>query len=368
MKHETNADGPRSIPIPSLFTPATLYVISTPLPKDTMLSVPILAINDPHYANFFEYSSSPFGLNGTSFEQSVQMFLGPRTIIERLSVATASGGSILPIQPPFVNSSYQIQFYGPTVQCEEANATVQAAIAQLTSEQLVTNPTTKITEVMNAYIAFVPGVSDPGTGGITLDRIQQPSNGSNQLWLSFRRNGTGWVETPVRTCPIIEYRVCQLYNASYELTFNFTEGNQTIEGYPPTLLNQVDYPILNLTEPSDLPQLSYSAYMWAFTDQLVGQMGYYNDTAWNASIPAVYNEIQTDIAATSILGSSDLDCFFTTDVDVPASVPGSKNYTGMFSPQRQQDIDLARNQTLDELIPELAFNTTVSLMSDILLA
>jgi len=32
------------------------------------------------------------------------------------------------------------------------------------------------------------------------------------------------------------------------------------------------------------------------------------------------------------------------------------------------DVNLARNETLDVLIPELAFNTTVSLMNDPLLA
>ncbi|KAE9380934.1 hypothetical protein N431DRAFT_323907 [Stipitochalara longipes BDJ] len=356
------------IPIPSLFTPATLYINPATSTSPTLGWVRIPDIADPSNENYFAYSVPSDGENSTTAAQlASQIFLGPRTILERLSVATASGGVILPITPPFVNASYQIQFNGPIVQCFEANDTQQAALEKLISQQLVTDPTTNVTQVMNSYYAYVPDLSAPDEAVNLVDRLQQPSNGSNQLWLSFRRNGTGWIDQPVPTCPIIEYRVCKLYNATYDLEFKFEEGNQTVEGYPPTLLNEVEFPILNLTAPSDLTQMAYSAYMWAFTNQLVGEMGFYNDTSTNKTTPAVYNEIRTEIGATSILGSSDLDCFFATNNVIP-DIPGTANYTTLYSPQRQQDIDLAQNRTLDELIPELAFNTTVSLMSDALLS
>jgi hypothetical protein len=355
------------MPIPSLFTPATLYVNPsiTTEPKTAAVRVPVIA--NSSYANYFVYSAPSNGPKSTPDQLLSQMFLGPRTILERLSVATASGGEILPIVPPYINSSYQIQFNGPMVNCSEANVTQQTAIAKLVSKQMLPDPSTNVTQVMNAYYAYVPDLAAPDQAGIFVDRLQQPSNGSNELWLSFRRNGTGWLDQPIPTCPIIEYRVCKLYNASYDLTLQFVEGNQTIRGYPPTLLNEVEYPVLNPNAPSDMVQMAFSAYMWAFTNQLVGQMGFYNDTSTNKTTPAEYNEIRTQIGATSILGSADLDCFFFADNKIP-SIPGSTNYTGRFSPQRQQDITLARNGTLDELIPELAFNTTISLMSDVLLA
>ena len=248
-----------------------------------------------------------------------------------------------------------------------ANDTQQAALENVISKQLATDSATNITQVMNSYYAYVPDLSAPDEAVNLVDRLQQPSNASNQLWLSFRRNGSGWFEEPVPTCPIIEYRVCKLFNATYNLTFEFEEGNQTVSGYPPTLLNEVEFPVLNLSGPSDLVQMAYSAYMWAFTDQLVGEMGFYTDTSTNKTTPAVFNEIRSQIGATSILGTSDLDCFFVTNNVIP-DIPGSANYTTLYSPQRQQDIDLARNRTLDELIPELSFNTTISLMSDALLA
>jgi len=329
--------------------------------------VRILDIADPLHENYFAYSVPSGGLNSTAAQLLSQVFLGPRTILERLSQATASEGVILPITPPFVNASYQIQFNGPIVQCFEANDTQKAALEKIISQQLVTDPSTNITQILNSYYAYVPDLSAPDEAVNLVDRLQQPSNASNELWLSFRRNGTGWVDQPIPTCPIIEYRVCKLYNATYNLTFTFEEGNQNVSGYPPTILNEVEFPVLNLTAPSNLVQLAYSAYMWAFTDQLVGEMGFYNDTSTNRTTPAEFSEIRSQIGATSILGSSDLDCFFATNEVIP-DIPGSANYTTFYSPQRQQDIDLARNRTLDELIPELSFNTTVSLMSDALLA
>jgi len=358
----------RCIPIPSLFTPATLYIIPATSTGTTKGWVRILDIADPLHEDSFAYSVPADGFKNTTTEQlSTQLFLGPRTILERLSVATASGGVILPIAPPFVNASYQIQFYGPMVQCFEANDTQQAALEKLISQQLVTDPATNVTQLLNSYFAYVPDLSEPDEAVNLVDRLQQPSNGSNELWLSFRRNGTGWIESPIPTCPIIEYRVCKLYNATYNLNLTFEEGNQTVMGYPPTLLNEVEFPVLNLSAPSNLPQMAYSAYMWAFTNQLVGSMGFYNDTSINKTTPALYSEIRTNIGATSILGSSDLDCFFGTN-DIIPDIPGTANYSTLYSPQRQQDINLAQNRTLDELVPELAFNTTVSLMSDALLA
>jgi hypothetical protein len=247
------------------------------------------------------------------------------------------------------------------VHCQPASANVSEIIENQISEQMKTQ--NNITELLNAYYAYVPDLSAPENAGVSVGRLQQPSNGSNQLWLSFKRNGTGYTDQPIPTCPITEYRVCQLYNASYNLNFTFVEGNQTISGYP-TLLHHVDYPV-NFTAPSDMAQHSYSAYMWAFTNQLVGSMGFYNDTSTNKSTPAEYSEIKSGIEGTSLLGSSDLDCFFATNDDI---LDGNKATNSKISPQRQQGINFARNETLDVLIPELAFNTTVSLMNDLILA
>jgi hypothetical protein len=158
--------------------------------------------------------------------------------------------------------------------------------------------------------------------------------------------------------------VCELYNASYDLTLTFSETNQTITKNSVQLLNEVDYPTVDPNKISDLVQHSYSAYFGAFTDQLIGSIGIYNDTTLsNSSSPSLFSEIKTQLEHTSLLGASDLDYFFSQNHALYAN---STSYTN--SDQRLEDIRLAQNQTLEFLIPELVFNTTVSFMTSDLLS
>jgi hypothetical protein len=314
-------------------------------------------MDDLQISNYFEFSRPAAGSNGTN--NSSLRFLGSRTILSRLLVAAAAKGEILPISPPFLNSSYQVQFHGPMVQCNRANASVADIMKSVISAQMQT--TGNITQTYNAYYAYVPNLSEPGQIGTPIATSGNYSNRSNQLWLSFKRNGTGWTEYPP-ACPVVEYRVCNLVNASYDLNIAFQDGAQTVSGYPPTILNTVDYPIFDPSKPSDPVQLSYSAFMWAFADLLTGSMGSYNDSSNDPNSQSEYTKIDSDVKNTPLLGSVDLDCFFALDTiyDTDKYAPPS--------PQRMQDILFARNDTLDDLIPELAFNLTVSLMNDQLLA
>jgi hypothetical protein len=314
-------------------------------------------MDDLQISNYFEFSRPAAGSNGTN--NSSLRFLGSRTILSRLLVAAAAKGEILPISPPFLNSSYQVQFHGPMVQCNRANASVADIMKSVISAQMQT--TGNITQTYNSYYAYVTNLSEPGQIGTPIATSENYSNRSNQLWLSFKRNGTGWTEYPP-ACPVVEYRVCNLVNASYDLNIAFQDGAQTVSGYPPTILNTVDYPIFDPSKPSDPVQLSYSAFMWAFADLLTGSMGSYNDSSNDPNSQSEYTKIDSDVKNTPLLGSVDLDCFFALDTiyDTDKYAPPS--------PQRMQDILFARNDTLDDLIPELAFNLTVSLMNDQVLA
>lgn len=214
----------------------------------------------------------------------------------------------------------------------------------------------------NFYFAFVPDLSGPEVKAILANRFQQPANGSNQLWMTFQRYVINSTDAKV---PQPRHLVCQLYNASYDLSLSFVENSQNITTNSLQILNAIDYPSVDPTTPSDLVQHAYSAYMWAFTDQLIGWIGIYNDTSLGNSSGGIteFSEIQTQIEHTSLLGSSDLDYFFDQNHDL-----FSNTSTGSNSDQRTQDIDLAQNQTLDFLIPELAFNTTLSFMASDLLS
>jgi hypothetical protein len=237
------------------------------------------------------------------------------------------------------------------VECEKASPSVTGIIDRLLAKEIAMPQGTDI-EQWNGYFAFVPDLSIGGNISALIDRTEQPYNSSNQLWMTFRRyafNSAGQ--------KVIEpaHLVCQLYNASYNISLQFEEGNQTITTNSLSILNMVDYPQANLSAPSDLVQHAYSAYMWALTEQLVGSMGFYNDTSPNSLTPT-FTEINTLIGNTLLLGTSDLDPFFDL------------HHYSRIGDQRLQDIQLARNRTLDVLIRELAFNTTLSFMNSDLLS
>src|ERR1700733_6948804 len=110
----------RALPIPtSLITPGTLFIQATGVNTLVTTNVSRLAMDDPRISDYFQFSRPAAGPNSTN-DLSMR-FLGARTILSRLLVAAAAKGEILPISPPFLNSSYQVQFHGPMVQCKHAN-------------------------------------------------------------------------------------------------------------------------------------------------------------------------------------------------------------------------------------------------------
>jgi hypothetical protein len=228
-------------------------------------------------------------------------------------------------------------------------------------QQQKSNRQSNVTEKDDFYFAFVPELGGNATKAILSNRFQQPASASNELWMRFQRyiiDSTGAKVNQPR------YLVCQLYNASYNLSLSFVETEQTITNNLLTLLNTVDYPKDDPSTPSDLVQHAYAAYMWAFTDQLIGSIGIYNGTALNSSSTITeFSEIKTQIEHTSLIGSSDLDYFFDKNHDIYGSKKAHVN-----TDQRNEDIALAGNKTLDVLIYELSFNTTVSFMTSSLLS
>jgi len=296
--------------------------------------------------------------------------LSPRTIISRFVTATATVGEQLPIQHAFQNSSYPLQFHGPSVICAEANLTVATIIDSIRDADIRNSSLGNYVEDSNYYYAFVPdlttnagNLSSPN-GGVTpvpQFRPQQPQNASNQLWMAFSRyvldsEGHHILDSQGNNAREDHYLVCQLYNASYSLLVSFEDGIQTVVDRGTQILNEVDYPAADAPfSDTLLIQHAYSAVFWAMTDLLVGSMGFF---ATRTTPPTNFTQLTTELQYTSLVGSLDLDAFF--DSNHP------NNFT--ISDQRAQDIALAKNKTLDVLIKELGFNITTSFMTSDLLS
>ncbi|KAL1608789.1 hypothetical protein SLS59_001980 [Nothophoma quercina] len=265
-----------------------------------------------------------------------------------------------------------MKFFAPIVRCERANTTTEQQIEEYLQEGMSTT-WNSAGETDSAYFGFVPTWNSSGIlTAVWRPRQQTPAKPLNQLWLTFMRprineNGTRVKER--------HYQICRPYNASYNLNVSQYHGVQNVTGNY-TVGNVVTFPVDGLNAISDMPQHAYTAFMWVLSDQLVGKMAWYaepNATVTNSSETSSirgasqFGVIDSPISRTSLLGSLDLDAFF--ELDEEKGLYQDQNTSQIFnlSDQRLKDKALARNRTLDVLIEELSFNTTVSLLHNALL-
>jgi hypothetical protein len=346
------------LPLTSIVPPATLIINAGLRSKVDYAPVPSLDM----YSSGQPHRFAVWATTDTTSAEEIQ-FLGPRTILTRLLTATATLGEILPISHSIANITYALNFFGPSVRCTVANSSIATIIDSIRDADVRNTTVGSIMEHSNYYYSFVPDLTNAGNSSlpyngvaaVSQNRIETPQNASNQLWVAFSRY-TGSLNSDGLRATEDHYLVCSLWNSSYSLSLNLTEGSQVITDTGTEDLNEVQYP--NGITPSSngtLEQYAYSAVFWAMTDLLVGSMGLFLQ---NTTPPTNFTLITTAIEDTSLLGSQDLSPFF--DSNHPTTLTDSD--------QRLQDISLAQNRTLDVLIEELAFNTTATFMSSNLLS
>lgn len=354
------------IPISSLITPATLNVASVVRSAARMTNVPSLDIAQAREYGQFAFDVSE---NGT-----LQKFLGPRTLLTRLALATSTTGQILPLAAPGTNTTYEQSFFGPYVKCSSAN---QSIINQINAanERRTAALDSSIKELANEYFAFVPALSNTNDTAANapvdianLSDVNAALYASNQLWLKVPQNNASETEFTVKQVSDPSYLICEMHNASYHVNFTWLNGIQTLDLLNLDVRDPTPYPAHPSYSTSDDVDIAYSAVMWTLSSQLVGTMSFYQDVSTNDLNDQVianrtYSEIASNIDQTSLLGTSNLNSYFIQNHYLT-----NKNTSEPFSSQRLQDMQLARNRTLDILIPELSLNTTLSLISSPLLS
>ena len=362
----------RSLLLPPFFTPATLFIYGSTAVNETVAAMPYPNIAIPSQSHRYSYSPPVRGGTRQFVDDQSRVFTGPRTQFNLVATATSSLGEILPADLPYNNSAYTMKFFAPIVRCERANTTTEQQIEEYLQEGMSTT-WNSAGETDSAYFGFVPTWNSSGIlTAVWRPRQQTPAKPLNQLWLTFMRprlneNGTRVKER--------HYQICRPYNASYNLNVSQYHGVQNVTGNY-TVGNVVTFPVDGLNAISDMPQHAYTAFMWVLSDQLVGKMAWYaepNATVTNSSETSSIHDasqfgvIDSPISRTSLLGSLDLDAFF--ELDEEKGLYQDQNTSQIFnlSDQRLKDKALARNRTLDVLIEELSFNTTVSLLHNALL-
>ncbi|MCJ1467673.1 hypothetical protein MMC07_006298 [Pseudocyphellaria aurata] len=352
------------LPIASLITPATLSVGLDIRDRAVMTDVFSLNISDPNQAHRYSYTVP----SHDSSRPEDQLFLRPRTVIARLTVAAATTG-----QARETESFSQIfvdRFFGPVVKCKDASANVAKQIHDATERsKMAVDKSVK--EIQNSYFAFVPDLSRSGidaNAGVIQVANHSDTNGaahgSNELWLRFQR----YQADPHGPAVLRSHSLqCQLYNTSYQVNFSFVQGVQSIQWKELVPLNIIPYPDgPSSSDQSDM-EMAYTAFMWTLSDQLTGSIGFYSNSTASASTGVnSFSDITTGLQETALLGSSDLQSFFDYNHNLYPSKNGTSS--GKVSDQRAEDIALARNRTFDVLIEELSANITLSLLSSDLLS
>lgn len=350
----------RLLILPPFFTPGTLIVYDSVQETSTLQLVPYPGI--AHSINGHSYAFSP-SERGDRFNYRnvlTRVFNGARTALALLMTAVASQGTILPIDRPSNHSAYSVDFYAPGVRCAAANSSTEAIIRDLLEKEMSLQPFgPNITQVDNAYFSFVPTWDAEGNIVARSDvRYQSPAASANELWMVFERYNTSSDRCDHNKI----FQVCTLWNATYHLDLTWDGDFQNVTGTR-EWMEEVPYPPTD--EPgtvTEMTQHAYSAFFWVLADQLVGSFGWLREIREGRE-DRYFGMIQSRVQQSSLLGSPDLFVFFDYNEDKEAcQTPYEEK-----SPQRRRDGDMAQNKTLPELIEELSFNLTVSLMHNNLL-
>ncbi|OBT77267.1 hypothetical protein VF21_04048 [Pseudogymnoascus sp. 05NY08] len=231
-----------TLPIASIFPPATLTVQLTGLAKSTLQRVPRVDFLSLNFAKL------PVPV-GTSL---AWVYRGPQYSVEQVVAGTLGGGQILPISAPSPNSSWAINFLGPALKCNPVESSLHKSIIQ----NIIEAVSARACQDSYGYLSWAPQLS---SDGYTLDlttngSLPFTSNDNATYVLRPGALGPKLIDAPlslyVATIPsMIPYDLsnsyscdqviptlqstailkCDLYNASYVTNFTYLSGAQNVD-------------------------------------------------------------------------------------------------------------------------------------------
>jgi hypothetical protein len=275
----------------------------------------------------------------------------PTPEIVEIASQTAQGMNILPLTPPAPNSSFELQFYGPSVQCSPANDTLNpifdyysnslwknyGVLTQNTFEQGNIScrdlPDSAIgAPWMLFFSAFAPYAGSRGwlsdldanlTGHDQFNNwdvdlppefylLNKPWQNETLENITAIQNGTyGRIVQQLWLQTSSERFVCLLGNASYNVNFQFVDGVQSMAQYDTTDFDPLWMPQQLVTTPYDIPpppaSYSYMSVFMAFTSLLSGNVTT-NLGNWELDRPTTHYTMDFDDTSSKVLQSGLTAC------------------------------------------------------------
>ena len=157
----------------------------------------------------------------------------PSTVVSNIVAISAMLDPRLPVSPPESNSTWTLDFYGPSLSCSPVNATLHAAITKNALDMQNSCDGLAEDSPAVAYLSWLsaPGASLPymNIASCELSDIHTKdlvNNGSLPLSVSL----AVFPDSAKHTEDSLDYLKnstiinCQLQNSSYDAIFNFTNG------------------------------------------------------------------------------------------------------------------------------------------------
>ena len=294
----------RCIPISAIVTPGSLsvnlvqrqYNISAPIPSTnfsdptgfvTSLGLSLLQEDGAQGAN------APAAMSGAT--------IAPSALLSRIVSTTATGGAILPINPPEPNSSYVYSFHGPSFRCMSADIRATQDIQQTVNYDksgriryaAIYNP-----RILDDTCSIYVGIAYKTTTQNETYSICSPNGGGCML---------GYVQEAKFDDPDYGQAFsCELYNTSFTVNVTSREssqilGIQKLEYLSPVSCGPLAPPTNNSLQPPEGWKASYAIFA-AMGDVLVGNVTKNREDGFEGFSPVSWG---TKILQTSLIGSSD---------------------------------------------------------------
>jgi hypothetical protein len=92
--------------------------------------------------------------------QDTYLYNGPSTLVRRIAVAVAAQDTVLPIEAPSANSTWNLKFRAPSIHCDDVTEDHRVAIEQSIYDYLIGGEGCKTAPL---YMAWFPRPTDNGT-------------------------------------------------------------------------------------------------------------------------------------------------------------------------------------------------------------
>lgn len=294
------------------------------------MPLPVIDYTSPK--RFAEYSSSGGG-----------GYAAPSNVMARLMSAVTSQGSIAQIAAPYPNSSYSVEFYGPSLSCgyipRDSVLYDRIHVAEFSTGEAV------------AYLGFVPQRAlrtatkdEEAIYGLNVTLGASTSAGPLPTFdksYSSTDHARFYAIMPFSGNYADSIIECGLYNSSYVVDFSFENGQQDITIRNETRLNGVPWSDGGPTTGFSVQQVAYTAVIDALGGLLVGTL--------RSSHYGFVTATHTRITSTILMQTQEMNRTLVVTKSIFGDQPEERTL---------------KNMTMSKALEQVVTNTTLSFFSN----